>query len=165
MKKRMLNLGNYELREKIIALLNSKEINFKHIIHDPTHNCIESAIARKEDLKNGGKSLILKVENEFMIFVLSAKRKFKSIYVRNRLGVKRMRFATESELADLGGFIPGAIPPIGKPIVDIKLYLDNSILDNSVIAFNCGLLNESIVLDIKDYLEVIEVEDIFIFSV
>ncbi len=55
---------------------------------------------------------------------------------------------------DLTGLVPGSVPPFGNPIINLDLYLDNSILNNNKIAFNAGSLTDSIIMDVKDYLNI-----------
>lgn len=65
-----------------------------------------------------------------------------------------MRFATRDELLELTGLEPGSIPPFGRPMIDLDLYVDQSIVDNDKIAFNAGSLTDSIIMSTKDYLEI-----------
>lgn len=56
------------------------------------------------------------------------------------------------------------MPPFGQPILPVKLFFDRSFMDTcDKIAFNAGRLTHSIVLDLKDYLDVAQPE-IFDFS-
>lgn len=149
--------------EKIKSWLNSKSIDFQEIHHEVTKTSEEAAKARGVDLSMGGKALILKVEDTFKIFVLSAAKKLDSAAVKCRFNTKRTRFASRDELMALTGLEPGSVPPFGKPIIDLELYVDNSIASNEKIAFNAGSLTDSIVMYTKDYLEISN-PIIFIFS-
>ena len=64
---------------------------------------------------------------------------------------------------DLTGLVPGSVPPFGKPVLDLELYVDNSIVHNEKIAFNAGSLTNSIIMSTKDYLDVAHPQ-IFPFS-
>ncbi len=140
-----------EVLERIHALLRSAGVEFREIQHAPTHTSAQSAAARGEELRIGGKSLLLKVEDTFHLFVLSAALKLDSAAVKQYFGVKRQRFATSEELSALG-LVPGAVPPFGKPVLPFDLYVDRSILANPRIAFNAGSLTTSIIMSVPDYL-------------
>ena len=70
------------LTEKIKRLLVAHSIPFKEVDHEPSPDCITSAQNRNEDLKIGGKSLLLKARDEFKIFVLSAAKEADSKKIR-----------------------------------------------------------------------------------
>ncbi len=139
--------------EKIKKWLNSKSISFKEINHSETKTSEESAIARGEKLDIGGKALVVKVNDEFGIFVLSAAKRLNSLAIKKYFKTKKMRFASTEELYKLTELKPGSVPPFGKPIIELKLYVDNSILDNTKIAFNAGSLTDSIIMDTNDYIK------------
>lgn len=135
-------------------LLNAQSIAFREVHHEPTKTSEESAKARGEDLSTGGKGLILKVDDTFKLFVLSASKKLDSAAIKKYFNAKSTRFATGEELLNLTGLVPGSVPPFGKPIINLELYVDDSIVQNQKIAFNAGSLTDSIIMSVKDYLDV-----------
>lgn len=137
--------------EKIKNLLQSHSIEFQEIHHGPTRTSEESARARGEDLSVGGKGLIVKVDDTFRLFVLSASKRLDSSALKKHFHARDIRFATADELMALTGLAPGSVPPFGKPIIDMELYVDDSILRNERIAFNAGSLTDSIIMSVKDY--------------
>jgi len=153
----------HEVRERIVSLLRENGVSFRELHHEPTRTSEESARVRGEELKNGGKAIVLKVENTFKLFVLSAARKLDSSRVKAHFKVKRLRFATEAELLNLTGLVPGSIPPFGRPIFDIDLFVDISIMENDRIAFNAGSLTDSIIMSVRDYTKLARPE-VFAFS-
>jgi Ala-tRNA(Pro) deacylase len=149
--------------ETIKEWLESEGIEFRQVHHAPTRTSQESAAARGEDLATGGKALVLKIGDTFVVHVLSAARKLDSQAVKKRFGVKKIRFATPEELMELTELPPGAVPPFGRGILEMDLYVDPSIVQNQKIAFNAGSLTDSIVLKTEDYLEIAQPE-IYAFS-
>lgn len=140
--------------EEIKNWLEVQNISFDVIHHEPTLTSVQSAKARGEDLSIGGKALIMKVGNDFKIFVLSASKKIDSNAIKNQFCVKKLRFVNSDELKKLTGLTSGAIPPFGRPIIDLNLYVDQSILNNQKIAFNAASLTNSIIMSTEDYLKV-----------
>jgi prolyl-tRNA editing enzyme YbaK/EbsC (Cys-tRNA(Pro) deacylase) len=137
--------------DAIRALLDSAGVRYRHVRHEPTFTSEESARARGEDVKVGGKALVVKIGDEFRLFVLSAARSLDSAALKRHFGVKKVRFADKDELLRLTGLVPGSVPPFGPPIVPLELYADPSVLENPVIAFNAGSLTDSIVMPVADY--------------
>jgi Ala-tRNA(Pro) deacylase len=126
-------------------------IPYREVHHQPTLTSEDSARARGEDLRIGGKALLIKTGDTFRLFVLSASRKLDSAAVKARFGIKKLRFASPDELRELTGLVPGSVPPFGKPILPFELHVDESILANEKIAFNAGSLTDSIVMTVEDY--------------
>ncbi len=149
--------------QKIKDWLNSNSINFREVHHEPTKTSEESAKARGEDLSTGGKALVLKVNKEFKLFIISASKRLDSDAVKKHFGAKKLRFANKEELLELTGLVPGSVPPFGEPIIDLELFVDNSIVNNTKIAFNAGSLTDSIIMSVEDYLELAK-PNIFSFS-
>lgn len=149
--------------KELYDYLDSKEIVYKKVSHIPTFNSEESAKARGEDISVGGKAIIMKIDGKFVMFVLSASKKISSISLRKLFQAKRIRFATEEELYELTGLKPNCVPPFGRPLIDVDLYVDNSIFENEKIAFNAASRTDSIIMDIEQYKKLVESE-MFSFS-
>ena len=131
--------------------LQSLSIDFREVHHPPTFTSEESAKARGEDLRIGGKALLMKTGEIFRLFVLSASLKADSAAIREKFGVKKTRFATAEELKELTGLVPGSVPPFGHPILPFELFADPSVTANEKIAFNAGSLEDSIILRVEDW--------------
>lgn len=161
-------------KQRILDLLDNNHIKYKALQHDETPTSEDSARARGEDLSTGGKALVLKfrearqeddVTGAFAIFILSASRKLHTKSIKKEFKSKNVRFATKEELAELtGGLVPGSVPPFGRPIIDLDLFVDTSIAENEKIAFNCGSLTDSIIMSRSDYMEVAVPTKVFYFS-
>lgn len=138
-------------------------VEFREIHHEPTRTSEDSARARGEELRVGGKALLIKVDDGFRLFVLSADRKLDSAAIRTYLKAKKTRFATPEELHGMTALVPGSVPPFGAPILPFPLYADESVFENDRIAFNAGSLTDSIVMPIGDYRRLAKAE-VFRFS-
>jgi prolyl-tRNA editing enzyme YbaK/EbsC (Cys-tRNA(Pro) deacylase) len=138
--------------ERIREQLQSLSSPYREVHHAPTFTSEESARARGEDLRVGGKALLMKVGDTFRLFVLSASLKADSGAIRERFEVRKIRFATADELRDLTGLVPGSVPPFGDPILPFELFADPSVTANERIAFNAGSLEDSIILSVSDWL-------------
>jgi Ala-tRNA(Pro) deacylase len=137
--------------DRIRAWLTTDGVTFREVHHEPTRTSEESARARGEQLRVGGKALLVKVDDTFRLFVLSADLKLDSGAIKRHFGARKTRFATPEELANLTGLVRGSVPPFGPPILPFPLYVDPSVFTNERIAFNAGALTDSIVMPIADY--------------
>ncbi|MBP9211955.1 MAG: hypothetical protein KBF97_04090 [Bacteroidetes bacterium] len=149
--------------DSICAYLTEREIPYRTVHHEPTFTSEESAKARGEDVKVGGKAIVMKIDDSFKLFVLSAALKVDSKMIKERFKAKSIRFATKEELLELTGLVPGSVPPFGAPILPLELYVDDSILENERIAFNAGSLTDSVIMSVQDYRTVVTAEQ-FRFS-
>ena len=140
--------------DQIRRLLRESGISFRELHHEPTRTSEDSARVRGEDLRIGGKALLMKVGKQFRVFVLSASLRVDSQAIRGHFGTRKTRFARPDELQELTGLVPGSVPPFGRPILPFDLFVDTSITANGRIAFNAGSLTDSIFLRVEDYLKV-----------
>ena len=137
--------------ESIRAMLTGAGVGFRELHHPPTRTSEESAQARGEPLEIGGKALLMKVGNDYALFVISAARRIESGAIRKHLGTRKMRFATADELKERTGLLSGDVPPFGEPILPFPLYADESVFENDRIAFNAGSLTDSIIMQVADW--------------
>lgn len=142
--------------QRIKALLEAAEVSFVVRDHVPTFTSEESAAARGEELGTGAKALLVKCNSDFRLFVLPADRKLDSKAVKRHLNIRKMRFASSTELLELTGLVPGAVPPFGRPVLNFPLCIDEGMRENSRVAFNAGMLTRSITMSGSDYIRVAE---------
>jgi len=100
-------------------------------------------------------------------FVILALRGSDTVFnraFRSHLHLRRYRFATLEELGALTGLTPGCVPPFGRPIFDLPLYVDLQLAALDQIAFTAGSHTDSIVMGTCDWLAVAKPTDVFEFS-
>ena len=139
------------LLHEIRTWLQTEGVPFREVHHEPTRTSEDSARVRGEELCVGGKALVIKVDETYRLFVLSADRKLDSAAIKRHFGARKTRFATPEELAELTGLVPGSVPPFGTPILPFPLYTDPSVFSHERIAFNAASLTDSIVMQSGDY--------------
>jgi Ala-tRNA(Pro) deacylase len=113
-----------DVTASIRALLDQHGVVFKEIEHEPTHTSEESAKVRGEPLEVGAKALVMRLGEDYGVFVLPADRKVDSGAIKRHLGLKGLRFATPEELLASTGLVPGSVPPFGHPILPMRLFAD-----------------------------------------
>lgn len=161
-----MTVQNQTVQDRITSLLKSAQIPYTRIEHPPTYTAEQAAQARGLSAELGGKSLVLRVYTEprYRVFVVSGARRIDNRALRHALGIDRVRFASRDELKTLTGLAPGCVPPFGRPIFDMPLYVDQHTADNVRIAFSPGAHDVSFVMRVSDYLQVADPDRIFPFS-
>ena len=152
----------HPLVTEITDFLKLKSIDFKMMEHIETITSEDAAKVRDGySLQEGVKALIVKCKNrtadeyKFIQLCIPGDKKFSSSKVRALLGVKEVRFANEEELKIITKDVkPGGVPPVGNIFFDLPLYVDEKVLQNSRIVFNCGDRCVSMALSSKDYMKV-----------
>ena len=143
---------------KVVALLDSRGVAYGSSTHAAVRTSEEAAEIRGATLASGAKAMLLSVKpsNEFVLAVISAAAKMDSKLIKKVGGFKSSRFASEEEVFDITGCVPGAVPPFGS-VWGLKTYMDSSLQDQgSEINFNAGLRTHSMRMSVADYLRVEE---------
>ena len=142
---------------QIIELLSKQNIEFLQRQHEPTPTSADSARVRGESISSGAKAIVYKIQDEFYLFVMAADRtldtkKIRTYFKDQGRRAKKTRFASIEELKTITGLPPGAVPPFGRPILDLDLFVDHSLLKNTKISFNAGSLQHSVTMQLEDYI-------------
>lgn len=137
--------------DAVRAHLEAAGVPFEELEHAEVRTSAEAAAARGWPLERGAKALVFKVDGRFGVYVMSGSRSMHSRLVRRHLGASRTRFATPEELDRLTGVEPGAVPPFGRPIFDLPLYADPSVLEQERIGFTAGVRTRSILMSSADW--------------
>lgn len=139
--------------EKIIKVLDARDIKYEIIEHEPVYTSEQAAKARNESINSGAKSLLLRVGHEFVLTVLPGGKRLSSKKIRSIFRPKKFRFATPHEVKKIMGCEIGACYPLGS-IIGVKTIVDSSLLENHVISFNPAMHTKTIKLKSSDYLSI-----------
>ena len=135
---------------QLVELLQSNNLEYELIEHEPVYTSSEAASIRGLGLKNGAKSLLIKVDDVFMMFVLPGDQKLDSKKLKNLTGSKKIRFATPDEVEEITGTQIGAVYPFGE-IAGVPMFVDQKLSESEIVAFNPGVHNKSIIMKWTDY--------------
>lgn len=136
--------------EKIIQLLTQNAVSYQEIEHEPVYTSEEAAAIRGLSMKEGAKSLLVKVDNSFYLFIIPGDKRLDSKKVKTLLSAKKLRFATAEEVKSQMFCEVGSCYPFGN-IINIEQYVDSSFSENEFISFNPGIHTKSIRITWKDY--------------
>ena len=148
--------GEKNIRNKILRLLKEKGIEFKHLKHEVTPTSKDSARVRNTLLEEGVKSIILKGKK-------SKKNYHVNIPSHLKLDMKKVAdligekcdFEKPDIIHERFGLTIGGIPPFGN-LLNLETYFDEGILNQKRSAFNCGMLTESIIMNSKDLIDLVQ---------
>ena len=149
-----------EVFQEIRAILDKNKIKYNLLEHEPTPTSKDAARIRGTKEEQGAKAIILRSEGDFLLCVLPGNEKIDLKKLRLIINKRSLSLATREEVQKTTNCIPGEVPPFGN-IFKIKTYVDKTLLKNKEIAFNAGLMTKSIVMNIQDFLKIVnpEVED------
>ena len=139
--------------DRLSSSLEAEGADFSVMKHAPVATSAEAAAIRGTPLASGAKALVCKADGQFVMFVMSADRKLSSKLVRSSLGWKSLRFADATEVAQITGLPPGAIPPFGQ-LFGLPTYCDDALAEHARINFNAGDRAISISLAYADYIRI-----------
>jgi nondiscriminating aspartyl-tRNA synthetase len=153
--KASLVFGAENIRNEIVHMLRKKEIEFRHLIHEPTPTSEDSARVRQTTLQQGIKAIILRGKNskKNYQFNVSSHQKLDMKAVSEAVNEK-CEFEEPDVIRERFGLIVGGVPPFG-PLLNLDTFFDEAIEKQEEIAFNCGLATESIVMKAKDLIAVV----------
>lgn len=142
----------------IIQVLEASGHPFERRSHSLTRTAEQAARERGTPLDIGGKSLVMKLgkKKNFALFVVSGARRLDNWKVRQAVGVNKLRFATVDELFELTGLRPGCVPPFGRPVFDLPLYVDAVTAEHPQIAFTLADHEKSAIMATADWLDIVK---------
>jgi prolyl-tRNA editing enzyme YbaK/EbsC (Cys-tRNA(Pro) deacylase) len=152
-----------QVSERVDALLRGVP---HHVLdHVATHTAEDAARARGTSIQEGGKALVMKVKGMgFVVLALRGSDVLDNKLFRRHLGVQRFRFASRDELMALTGLVPGCVPPLGRPVFDLPLFVDAALADSPRLAFTTGFHTRSIRMSTADWLFVAKPDDTWSFA-
>lgn len=135
---------------RLLALLDERQVPYRRLDHAPVFTSEEAARVRGTTLRSGAKALVVKADEQFLMFVLPADRRLDSKGLRQRHGWRSLRFASRDEVLELTGLAPGSIPPFGS-LFGLATWCDARLLDEPELNFNAGDHAVSLCLASADY--------------
>ena len=141
--------------DAIRALLTNSSVEFEeHGPHEPVRTVEDVERLTGWPAGCAAKSIVLKVGEGFRMVVLPGDRKLKSKRLRKLFETKSIRFANADELMELTGLEPGAVPPFGRPILDLPVYADAALLELEMMTITPGIRTMTIALPPAEYVRV-----------
>ena len=128
------------------------DVPHERLEHPAVQSAAHAAELRGTPARIGGKALVMKLKKDFAILALGGDARLDGRQLRKTLGVQRYRMATREELLQLAGLTPGSVPPIGRPLFPLPLFMDQGLAQQTHIAFTLACPTVSAILTMPDYL-------------
>jgi nondiscriminating aspartyl-tRNA synthetase len=156
--KAKIFFGSENIRNEIIRLLKDSSMEFKHLVHESTPTSEDSARVRNTKLEEGVKSILLKGKNskKNYQFNIPSHLKLDMKAVAAIVGEK-CEFESPEIIKERFGLIVGGVPPFGT-LLNLETFFDKQIEESDHAAFNCGMPTESIIMKVKDLVQLVSPE-------
>jgi len=139
-----------EYYNKIIEFLNSNNVKYEEIEHEPVYTSKQAAKVRGGGvLSQGAKALVFDIGFPIML-VLRGCDKVDNKAAKQLLNKKRVSLATPEKVKEYTGVEIGAVAPFGF-LLGIETYVDENLFKNEYIMFNPGKHNRTIKILAQDY--------------
>ncbi len=139
------------LSERLRSFLDSHHAEYTPTVHPQAYTAREVAAVEHLPTREVAKAVVVFGDGEYHMIVIPASKLVDFQEVRVALGLSHVRLATEEEL---GKLFPdcelGAMPPFGA-LYGVKVYLDDSIAGEDMIAFNAGTHRDEVHMRTADY--------------
>lgn len=140
-----------QLSNQLQKFLETHQAKYAVSSHPTAFTAREVASVEHLPAREVAKVVVAFGDGKFHMIVIPANRLVDFQEVRHTLGLSQARLATEDELAKLFPDCElGAMPPIGA-LYGLPVYLDSSLLDEDMIAFNAGTHRTVIHMKTADY--------------
>lgn len=154
--KARIFFGAENIRNEIIRLARHHDIDFQHIVHEPTPTSEDSARLRGTKAEEGIKALIVRGKQSRKNYQLNipSHLKLDMKAVADLVGEK-CEFEDAEVIKERFGLIIGGIPPFG-PLMNLDTFFDEQVTKTERAAFNCGMQTESIIMKSKDLVQLVQ---------
>ncbi|MCF7853595.1 MAG: YbaK/EbsC family protein [Candidatus Pacebacteria bacterium] len=137
--------------ETLKNFLDSNSIKYVRIIHSPAYTSQEIAASAHIPGKELAKTVIVKLDGDMAMAVLPAPAQVDLDALAKAAGASNADLATEDEFRDAFQKCEvGAMPPFGN-LYGLPVYVDDSLLSDTEIAFNAGTHAELLRMPLEDY--------------
>lgn len=154
--KAKIFFGAESIRNEIIRLIKQNDMPFEHLCHEATPTSEDSARVRGTALEEGIKSLIVKGKSTKKNYQLNIPSHLKlDMKAVAELVGEKCEFEDPNVIKERYGLIIGGVPPFGN-LLNVETFYDEKISTHARAAFNCGLVTESIVMNGKDLLALVQ---------
>lgn len=142
--------------DKLREYLDSNNVKYTIIEHDPAFTAQEVAAAAHIPGKQLAKAVMIKIDGEMAMAILPASYRVNFDRLQEQTGAKELELATEKEFK---GLFPdcdvGAMPPFGN-LYNMKVFAAESLAEQIDIAFCAGSHTELIRISFEDFQRLVE---------
>jgi len=139
---------------KLKKLLDERNIKYISINHSPAYTARETAASTLVPRREFAKTIIVDLDGEKVMTVVSASRHVDLAALRELAGASEARLATEDEFRALFADCEiGAMPPFGS-LYQLRVFVDAMVTEVDDLCFNAGTHEQILRMECSDYLEI-----------
>jgi Ala-tRNA(Pro) deacylase len=144
-------------RDRLLALFRDHDANVRVVDHPAEGRTEIVSQLRGNELRQAAKAMVIMVkqgkkQRSYFLCVVPGDCRLDMEAVKALGRGSHALFAPADVTEQLTGCVSGAIPPVSFH-ADLKLVVDPKLLDNEVIVFNAGCLDQSIFIDRESYVK------------
>jgi Ala-tRNA(Pro) deacylase len=142
--------------ERLHEYFKSHQAEYSHSVHHTALTAREVASAEHLPAREVAKTVVVFGDGKYAMLVVPASKLVDFHEVREELGFSQVRMATEQELGQLFPDCElGAMPPVGA-LYDLPVFLDASLANEPLIAFNAGTHRDVIHMPFAEYRRLVQ---------
>ena len=142
--------------KRLKEMLDGAKVPYEVYNHALAYTAQEIAAKQHFSGNEMAKVVMLEVDGKLVMGVIRGNDKISLNEVRDSLGVRNVRLATEEEfIARFPECEIGAMPPFGN-LYGLKVYVDPSLAKDESIYFNAGNHVQTVHLKYKDFARLVE---------
>jgi Ala-tRNA(Pro) deacylase len=151
--------ASHDIHGRLIQLLDEHGARYQRVTHANAGRSEEVALARGTEVGQGAKALACRLSmpdgsEQYALAVLPADRRLATAELARVFNATKAKLLSPDETERLTRCRIGAIPPFSFSS-DLILACDSALPDRyETIAFNAGRLDESVLLNVEDYLRI-----------
>jgi Ala-tRNA(Pro) deacylase len=139
------------IAENVAGLLKSSGIAYEILKHPQAFTAQEVAATVHVTGKEVAKTVVVNVDGKFAMAVIPAPHKVSLRLLKELLGAKEVRLASETELTQLFPDCEvGAMPPFGN-LYNMPVYISTAFKDRTELIFNACTHTEVIKISYADF--------------
>ena len=140
--------------QKLKQMLDERNIKYISINHSAAYTARETAASTFVPRREFAKTIIVDLDGEKVMAVVSASRHVDIAALRNLTGAKEARLATEDEFKTVFPDCElGAMPPFGS-LYQMRVFVDEMVTEVDDLCFNAGSHEQIIRMDCSDFLQI-----------
>lgn len=144
--------------QKLQEYLDSHRVKYVVLRHSPAYTMQEVASATLIPGKELAKTVIVETDGRLAMAVLPASQKVDLEQLREAIGARQVRLASEAEFRDRFPECElGAMPPFGN-LYDMAVYVADTLAEDEEIAFNAGSHTQLVRMAYRDFERLVQPE-------
>jgi Ala-tRNA(Pro) deacylase len=144
--------------DRLVSFLDRNEVDYATLAHSEAYTARAVASAVHLPATEIAKTVMIKIDGELAMAVLPASRDVDLEILEAVLGADRVRLAGESHFKrHFPDCETGAMPPFGN-LYGMKVFVDEGLTHDRVIAFQAGNHSEAIRMAYQDFARLVRPE-------